>query len=76
MEPGDTDDAPPIYVTMTEEQVMAAYYPYWSRRMVRAGRVKESEDKSSCLSDWVVVNWAWESDASGNALPKGPTSGT
>lgn len=49
--------------TVSEDYIREHYWPYWYNRMcIKFG--KEHVDKiysfEDCLSDWIIVNWAWE----------------
>lgn len=42
---------------MTEDEIIAQYFEYYSEGMRRVG--KESEiSRQGCIDDWVVVHWA------------------
>lgn len=61
VEPGPDGEA--VFVTMTDAEIIAEYFPYWSEQM----RKKFGEDESmithaECIGDWVVVHWAWRVD--------------
>lgn len=44
-------------VTMTEDEILAVYFDFWSEEMRKVG--KESEiTPQGCIDDWVVVHWA------------------
>lgn len=48
-------------VTQTEQEILAVYWPYWSREMQK--RHPDSPGLMSaenCIDDYIVVNWAWE----------------
>lgn len=51
-------------VTLSEQEIQSQYWPYWYERMCKKFG-KELVDKNysfeDCLTDWIVVNWAWES---------------
>jgi hypothetical protein len=50
-------------VTVTEEQIIKEYYPWWEEQMIKKfgiGHYLITPEK--CIEDWVVVNWAWESE--------------
>lgn len=63
IEPGEEGEG--IYVTLSEEEIKAEYYPYWYGKMCRKFG-KEHVDKNysfeECLEDWRVIHWAVESD--------------
>lgn len=48
-----------IIVTLSEEEIIRSYWPYWSEQMKNKGYTNLC--KEDCLDDWVTVNWAWES---------------
>ena len=51
-------------VTLSEDEILENYYPYWSERMIKKFGQEEFDKtycKLDCIDDWVVVNWAWES---------------
>ena len=50
--------------TLSEDEILEEYYPYWSGKMIRKYGQEEFDKtycKLDCIDDWVVVNWAWES---------------
>jgi hypothetical protein len=65
MEPGP--DMEPVYVTMSEDEILATYYPWWSEELRRIGREHLISPKN-CIEDWVVVNWAWRVNAEGETV--------
>ena len=53
-----------VVETLSEDEIIAQYYPYWSSRMIEKYGQKEFDktwSKKECIEDWVVVHWAWES---------------
>ena len=54
-----------VVVTLSEEDIRRDYYPWWYDKMCQKFG-KEEVDKNycfeDCLDDWIIVNWAWESD--------------
>lgn len=52
-------DGNEITVTMNEDQIMQEYWAYWVDRMIEVGKEDEIS-RENCISDWIVVNWAWE----------------
>jgi len=44
---------------MSEEEILAEYWPYWEAKMKKSGK-EDLITKERCIEDWVVVNWAWE----------------
>ena len=51
----------PLPVEITEEEIIAEYFPYWKTAMVKKfGEGHELITHENCIEDWVVVHWAWE----------------
>lgn len=46
---------------ITDAEILAAYFPYWSEQMRKAGK-DEFISEARCIEDWVVVHWAWDVD--------------
>ena len=58
------DDGNDMVETLSEDEIIAQYYPYWSGRMIEKYGQEEFDktwSKKECIEDWVVVHWAWES---------------
>jgi len=57
-------DASGGYVTtISEEEIRNKYWPYWYGKMCEKFGKEHVDEKYSfedCLTDWIVVNWAWE----------------
>jgi len=52
-------------VTKSEAEILREYWPYWYDRMCKKFGQEEVDAKFSkqdCIDDWIIVNWAWESD--------------
>jgi hypothetical protein len=50
-------------VTKSEEDIRKEYWPYWYGKMCdkyEQAYVDEHYCFEDCLTDWIVVNWAWE----------------
>jgi hypothetical protein len=55
----------PIVVTKSEEDIRNEYWPYWYELMCKKYGKDVVDSKycfEDCLEDFIVVNWAWESD--------------
>jgi len=51
-------------VTMSEEEILKEYWPYWYERMCEnfgKNFVDEIYSPADCIDDWCIVHWAWES---------------
>lgn len=57
--PEQGDGGDPVTVVMTDEEVLATYYPWWSGEMKRLKRDALISEQN-CIDDWVVVHWAQE----------------
>lgn len=58
------DESAGYVVTLSEEDIRKNYYPYWYKKMCEKfeqSYVDQNYSFEDCLSDWIVVNWAWES---------------
>ena len=52
-------------VTLSEEEIIKEYYAYWQERMIhKFGKehFKANYTEKDCIQDWIVVNWAWETN--------------
>lgn len=47
-------------ITVSEEEIVEKYYPYWQGRMREKGFDLNNYTFEDCLEDWIVINWAWE----------------
>jgi hypothetical protein len=53
---------------VTDEQILAEYYPYWQEQVRKVGR-EHLISPENCIEDWVAVNFAEEiTDATVNNL--------
>ena len=57
VEPGYKDE--PVTVTVSEEWIRQMYYPYWYRKMYKAG-FRKHLSLSESITDFCVTNWATE----------------
>jgi len=60
-----TDDGGNEVITLSEEEIKETYYPYWYGKMcekIVKKKVDETYTFEDRLDDWIVVNWAWESN--------------
>lgn len=59
LEPNDpaTGDWEARVITMTEQEILDEYYPYWQERMWKVGKA-DLISPQNCIEDWVVVHWA------------------
>ncbi len=56
-----------VQETWRQDQILNSYYPYWKGKMLEAGK-GDMITTENCLDDWIVVNWAVETDQWGNKL--------
>lgn len=60
----DPDPAKQIVATLSEQEILDEYWDYWKERMEKKFKKKFDRDRANeldCITDWCVVNWAWES---------------
>ncbi len=53
-QPGDPCE--PVFIRMTDGDVLAFYWDYWSGEMRRLGR--RGINPENCIQDWAEVHWA------------------
>jgi hypothetical protein len=57
------------YETFSTKEILDDYFTDWVSMMAKTNQPITEE---SCISDWIVYNQAWESDADGyHVLPSG-----
>jgi hypothetical protein len=56
VEPTSATDPTPRVVTLTENEILATYYPWWNQQMSRAGHTV-GLTPLACVEDWCVVHW-------------------
>jgi hypothetical protein len=65
IEPTSAEDMTPLYITMSEEEILKEYWEYWYGKMcAKFGQehVDANYSTKECIEDWCVVHWAQESD--------------
>lgn len=65
-----TDSNMPMYVTMSDYEILRAYKPYFIDRIIKVGKNPEDFDNNEIMKNWIIVNWAWETDKYGNKIEK------
>jgi hypothetical protein len=59
VEPDEDDQVKEVI--LTEEDIMAEYWEFWSRKMAeKFGEDHELITQQNCLEDWLVSHWAFE----------------
>ena len=51
--------------TLSEKDIIKEYWDYWQERMIAKFGKEHFEanySEKDCIDDWVVVNWAWETN--------------
>ena len=64
VEPTSSEDMEPVYITLSEEEILKEYWDYWYDRMChKFGKehVDSNYSPKDCVDDWITVYWAWES---------------
>ena len=57
------EDMEAVYITLSEEEIIDQYYPYWSEQMIKKYGIEEFETKwnvKDCIDDFAVLHWAEE----------------
>jgi hypothetical protein len=44
-------------ITVTEQEIIDQYYPYWEAQIARVGK-SDLATYDNCIEDWVAENWA------------------
>ena len=60
-----TQPSDSFVVTLSEEEIIKEYWDYWQERMIaKFGKehIETNFSEKDCIEDWVVVNWAWETN--------------
>ena len=57
IEPTSATDMTPVVITMSEDEILKEYYPFWEGQMLKLGRGGKISPEA-CIEDWVVVHWA------------------
>lgn len=60
VEPTSATDMTPIFVTLSEEQIIAQYWDYWCANMQKIGFKRCELDHAHCIEDWCTIHWAVE----------------
>jgi hypothetical protein len=51
--------------TLSEAQILEVYKDFWQKRMIHKfgkERFEANYKDKDCIEDWIVVNWAWETN--------------
>jgi len=65
---GDVDSCVSI---LSEAEIIKEYWDYWQERMIAKFGKEHFEanySEKDCIDDWVVVNWAWETNKEFNEI--------
>lgn len=51
-------------ITLSEDEIIQQFFPYWDKKMIEKFGPDYQQNWSiqDCIDDWVVINWAWESN--------------
>lgn len=64
-EPTSCTDNSPVFITVSEKEILEYYWEYWLNCMISRGYDVSDYTKEDCILDWRSVHWAWESDELG-----------
>lgn len=59
------DPTKQVVVTLSEQEILDRYWNRWKELMIKKfGKdcFEKNYTKQDCIDDWVVINWAWESN--------------
>ena len=51
------------YETYSTKDILDEYFPDWASMMARTN---QPITENACISDWILMNQAWESDSEGH----------
>ena len=60
-----SDEIAPVYNTYSEQEILDMYWNHWYSLMCnKFGKecVDSNYSQKDCIDDWIIVNWAWESN--------------
>lgn len=60
------------YETYTNKDILDEYFVDWVKLM---GQTNRPITEDACIDDWVIINYAWESDSEGNYVLAASASG-
>jgi hypothetical protein len=61
-----------IYETFSTNDILDEYFPDW---MVMMARTNQPITENACISDWITLHQAWETDSQGyHVLPETDSS--
>ena len=59
IEPDEFDDTVAIKTVLSEDEILMAYWDYWTTQMKLVGRETEI-NKRKCIEDFCTIHWATE----------------
>ena len=60
------------YETYSTKDILDEYFPDWASMMARTN---QPITENACISDWILMNQAWESDSEGHHVLSSSASG-
>ena len=61
-----------LYETYTTKEILDEYLPIWIEMMAKTN---QPITENACISDWILMNQAWESDSEGHHVLSSSASG-
>jgi hypothetical protein len=49
-----------IVMEITEDRIITMYWPQWAHKMYKKYGSNIELKPEDCISDWVIINYAWE----------------
>ena len=60
------------YETLSTKDILDEYFPDWASMMAKTN---QPITENACISDWILMNQAWESDSEGYYVLSSSASG-
>lgn len=60
------------YETLSTKDILDEYFPDWASMMAKTN---QPITENACISDWILMNQAWESDSEGHHVLSSSASG-
>ena len=60
------------YETLSTKDILDEYFPDWASMMAKTN---QPITENACISDWILMNQAWESDSEGYHVLSSSASG-
>ena len=55
-------------ITVSAEEILEVYKPYFLEQVKRITRTVPDTTDEMIIDQWLVINWAWETDINGKQI--------